>query len=752
MSRLAVASSETTNDPAAGSDGPQALTVADSIESRRLLQFGSEDQAVRMSPDGKRYLVTLVRGDLKKNGNWIELVAGQSNSFDTADAAVVKTLFTTSKKDDGTGRLAPTHISHNRIVWLADNRRVAFLWNDGESATQVVAVDLVSGEVSPITRHATSVLRFGISGDGQHVVYWAFPPARAPNVKDGGAVTAVSVFSVLRGNFSGYEPWENLEMFAADAPDWLPHRIEHVRMAPDGRWPDFLSPDGRFALVVNQPSLALPGDWERYSYEPLRERLLRARQLRDGSSLIDQVYVVDTHERTYRSLWSAPNIGERQTQFLWSRNGRRLILGPAFMPPAIASEAGLAGEAFVEVDVATGAVWPLPFTGVAGHRYALKWTGDGDLLEIAGPAESRWFRSGAHGWQTATAPVQPLRSAHAEPGPDIRIDQDLNTPPSIIAVDRVSGRRRMLLDINPRLRGDFALGHVAIIQWKDESNRAWSGRLYYPTRHVARQRFPLVIQTHGYSPPTEFSLFGNDPGLSTTAFAAQALANRQFFVLQMPDIKDGQVTPDEPEIYRRGYESAIAFLHAQGLVDSRRVGLVGFSRTGWHVEYALIHSPLRYAAAVVADNIDASYLQAVLHGGTYRDEFESDNGSSSVGDGLSNWLRRAPGFNAHRVCTPLRLEVDSGGINFALTQWEMFSNLRFLRLPVELFIVPSIEHGDHPLQMPVQQLASQGGTVDWMDFWLNAREDKDPQKSAQYERWRALRALSLSQREYKCSN
>jgi hypothetical protein len=99
----------------------------------------------------------------------------------------------------------------------------------------------------------------------------------------------------------------------------------------------------------------------------------------------------------------------------------------------------------------------------------------------------------------------------------------------------------------------------------------------------------------------------------------------------------------------------------------------------------------------------------------------------------------APGFNADQVHVPLRLELDSGPIDQVLGAWEMFSNLRYLRKPVELFVIPDIQHGVHLLQNPAQRLASQGGTVDWFSFWLKGEEDPDRRKAAQYARWRVLR-------------
>jgi dipeptidyl aminopeptidase/acylaminoacyl peptidase len=54
------------------------------------------------------------------------------------------------------------------------------------------------------------------------------------------------------------------------------------------------------------------------------------------------------------------------------------------------------------------------------------------------------------------------------------------------------------------------------------------------------------------------------------------------------------------------YESAIEYLDRRGLIDRDRVGIIGFSRTCWHVTYTLTHSKHHFAAAAIADGVDLS--------------------------------------------------------------------------------------------------------------------------------------------------
>jgi dienelactone hydrolase len=252
-------------------------------------------------------------------------------------------------------------------------------------------------------------------------------------------------------------------------------------------------------------------------------------------------------------------------------------------------------------------------------------------------------------------------------------------------------------------------------------------------------RYPLVIQTHGYAPADEFSLLGNGDSWAGTAFAAQALASHGMVVLQVenkhgPDLNSA----GEPVVYMHGYEAAARYLVETGLVHPNRIGLVGWSRTGYHVEYTLTHSDYPFAAAIATDNVSESYVAAVLNDGL-SGSYVIPYGTSPFGAGLKSWLENAPGFNADRIRVPLRLEVASGGATGTLQNWEIFARMKELNLPVESDVIPDSEHAEHGLQNARQRLASEGATVDWFDFWLNGHEDPAPEKAGEYARWRKLK-------------
>ncbi len=718
------------------------MTVTDMIESRRILHDYAGGP-VLISPNGKKYLVILEWGDVARNGTWVQLISGDTSSLDAAAKPdIAAKLFTTST--------AETHDLIKDVRWLADNEQVSFLWNDGQRPPQIVSVNIRTRQIRTLTRHPTSIVSYDISGDRNVLAYTARASHDDSKLsrmhQEGFAVGDQSIWALLEGNVDGWITSQHNETFVSTRPASAPRRVpESTQPWLSQPGPIRLSPNARYAIAA-RPAIGMPADWDNYTERALVDTFLPlARRHPARPNVIRQHMVIDIEHATARPLWNAPE-AIPAGNLVWSPDSRTVLIGPTFLPVAKADAAGLAGFAVAEVDVATGHFIRVPLSKneVSDGYRPIRWSEDGvlELAKAGGASETTTLRmKKADGeWRRLPNREQDqsrdqLRTVH------IVLRQDPNTPPALYAVEPATGHERMILDLNPELRTGIMLGRVELVHWTAKDGRPWSGMLYYPVHYTPGQRFPFVIQTRGYS-PKDFSLDGG----FTTAFAAQPLANRDIAVLQVwgwPDTGVDEIiaTPGEAPASVAGYESAIEHFFTSGLVDSGKVGIVGFSRTGWHVEYMLTHSKVPLAAAVVADNMDANYVQYVLGNEAVRSEMEKDNGAAPFGDGLQIWLRAASGFNTDTVRTPLRMELDTGPLTGIVRHWEFFSQLRYLGKPVELFVIPNIEHGVHQLQNPAQRLASQGGAVDWFCFWLKGEEDPDPKKAKQYARWRELRKL-----------
>jgi dipeptidyl aminopeptidase/acylaminoacyl peptidase len=723
-----------------GREKQEILTVKDTIETTQVVRpYGADP--VLVSPDGSKYLVVLERGDLARNGTWVELFSGSTESLAAARASrVVARLF--SRSTASAGDLI------KNVRWLDDDEHVTFLWDDGRLPTRVVSVDVQSRKIDTVVGRSMPIVEYDMSPDGRTVVFVTSTPRDlsedASDERNGFAVVDQSIWALLGGNLDGWTGRLHYDTFVLFRPQGRLYKVRET-VGPWSMPPELLelSPDGRYAITV-RPVGAVPADWDHYTDHIFRDDYLPlARRNPSGPNLVRQYFVIDTKKGTTRPLWNAPE--NPAAKVLWSPDSKAVVIGPTFLPVSEADSAGFFGQAVAEVDVETGRFVQIPVSQSpdAYERHPVRWVEDhaieiGDTTAVFSGrtnALSRFKKIDGR-WE----PVEDEVSTQAR-SQKVRFElrENPNTPPSLYAVDERTGSAQEIKELNPQL-SRFALGHVELVHWKATDGRPWSGLLYYPVHYQSGRTFPLVIQTHGYI-AAQFTL----DGVFSTASAAQVLANREIAVLQVggPDAggEEFAISPKEPRVYMAGFEGAIDHFVASGLCDRAKVGIVGFSRTGWYVEYMLTHSPYKFAAVIVADNSDCSYLQYVFFEDGGKGEYETDAGARPFGEGLLTWIRSAPAFNADRVNTPLRMEVDTGPIDRILEDWEMFSNLRYLQKPVELFVIPNIQHGVHILQNPAQRVASQEGAVDWFCFWLKGEEDADPGKVRQYRRWRELKDM-----------
>jgi hypothetical protein len=206
-----------------------------------------------------------------------------------------------------------------------------------------------------------------------------------------------------------------------------------------------------------------------------------------------------------------------------------------------------------------------------------------------------------------------------------------------------------------------------------------------------------VIQTHGFFNEHEFLVDGS----FTTGFAAQPLAASGFMVLQMGDRTDRHIKPatEEATLMATAFRDAIEHLDRDALIDPSKVGIIGFSRTSWYVETALIQFPQMFRAATITDGVDESYMMYLLFCTEYqpcRIDHDATNGSPPFGKHIGTWLDSADGFNLNKVQTPLRSEAI--GPMSILGEWEIYSSLSMQGKPVDLIY---IAEGQHILQKPL---------------------------------------------------
>jgi hypothetical protein len=739
------------------------FTVVDEIE---LADFGDNaTDAINWSPDRKWVAAHAERGLVRQNRMQSELriysvdalkkyVAGSSG----APPAPVWSIRLATYKEGPIVR---------NIRWTADSNALAFIAMMADGRQQLTLAELGSRTLRPLSSPGQDVTAFDVR-DRTHYVYAVRDPAiLQPPVSHvaSSIVTGRSLYDLMFPVDRYPEQaklYDRSELWAAKggSPDLVKDPVDGrpVKLFAEGLQSLRLSPDGAWLLTAEAVQ-TVPASWVTWPVVLQAYRIHAGAQNLDAFvgavQLVSKYVLIDLQNGKTFSPLDAPT-GHAMGWYVdappaWSRDSRYVLLPSQFLPTA-GGRANTASPCVTVVNVddrsaaCVEALQP-PYTPAGEYnagRDSIKnigfdATGRDAIIAFAGPGPHpngvrRYVHASDRKWVLAAADDH---DSAGESDLKLEVRQSYQDPPVLVAGDPKGVQSRIVWDPNPQLK-NVALGQVSVLHWKDVDGRDGTAGLYKPADYTEGKLYPLVIQMHGF----DESVF-RPSGIYPTGFAARALAAAGMVVLQVRDCPV-RVTPDEGPCQVRGYEAAVKLLMEQRMIDPGRTGIVGFSRTCYYVLEALTRSRLDIAAASVTDGVDGGYWQYLLgldaFGGGTAKEANAMNASAPFGKGLQTWLRNAPTFNMDKVHAPLQV-VAEGPLSL-IYMWEPYAALRYLGKPVELELLDTDEH---VLTQPAVRIASQGGTMDWMRFWLQGYEDPDPVKTEQYRRWEGLCDLQRAQ-------
>lgn len=727
--------------------------VEDSIEWTHVLPFApawSRDRKkVLFSPKGTYALLRTRRGNLERNVNVDELLlydvgeiqryARQPRTAAPPEPIVISSI-DVAKDDDEPGA----------IQWVGESQ-IAFVARTRSGQRQAFVVNVTSRSTRQITNSETDVVGFESAGNVQ--AHYACVPYETDKP-----------LVVLVDGFDKALPFENNSpthcypetpvrlLVSRDGAAPAPIALPPMQLFP---WLKriWVSPDGNHAVIV-APAVDAPEHWSAYT-GPLRDQAGFTARFTDPTSMEmlnrTRYLLLDLRTGQVRPLLDAPTGQMAATnspiESFWTKNGRSVVVTNTFLP-LIGAEGNersrrVGQPAVAEVDIESGIVTAIVREEVATDSSGrverrmtdFEWNLESQVLTIAyqrddGSVTRESYQKRSAGWKRSS-------SAEFSTGPVAIVEeQSLNQRPRMFVEGSGAGRRKLLLDPNPQAE-TRTFAQARVVHWTDANGLEWSGGLLLPTSYKAGARYPLVVQTHGFKPGA-FLLDGPTDGFGAgTAFAAQALANAGFVVLQIED-NARAITLDQREgpAVAEGFRSGIERLIADGLVDAGKVGLCAFSRTGLHALHLLVRHPDMLAALTMSDTLTGGY-SIFMYNVTrpaVMDELAklSDAGRPQL-DTIGMWFAREPLYALPKSSAAVRLE----GMFQGLGMWEIYSVLKDAGRPVEYIFYPQ---GSHVLQKPRERLSSQGGNVDWFRFWLQGFEEPDPSKQAMYARWREMRA------------
>ena len=742
------------------------FSVEDDIE---ITQFGDVYYWVRgdvvSSPLGDKVLVHTVRASLKDDAVHDELRVYSTTQLrefvnDRETSHEVEPIWKIDESEVGVNGDGPLVSS---LRWLDDERGIAFLLRTDARHRRLCVAKLDSPRVTELSSAQDDVLAFAIRDESHYVFAVASRETRERILK---ALNAPSQVGTGRSFWDLLLPEQmansidRADLWSSSGGPPVPVKDEAtgkpISLYEAGTQNLSLSPDGT-KLITVLPLPTVPKEWESRYLPPYLGDAIRVRagsqdlEATNGLNYVGEYVLIALNTGVIRPLTNTPAapaagwLESGPAQPAWSDDGASVLLPGAFLPRL--SESG-SRPCVIAIHLQGGpSECVRPLKRDLGDGFEPGYERLDEIVFAHGKFDEAILKSSNHRsggnvesfvrsskgeWILTRQSTQPPHGDSLE----VKVVATYKDPPVLVATDLATGKSRTVFDPNPQLK-HIAVGEPGLWNWQDRAGRKWQGILFKPVGFRPGVKYPLVIQNHGFS-EDRYTPSGAFP----SAFVAEELASAGMMVLQVRDCA-GRATPIEGPCNVEGYESAVEQLSRDGLIDSSRIGIIGFSRTVFYVLEALTTSRIHFQAASITDGINlgyVDYLHSVGPSDGYRREAEAMMGSRPIGSGLLEWIKKAPLFNMDRVTTPLRVVATRSGS--LMEMWEPYALLEAMRKPVDLIVLNSTEH---VVTDPKIRLAAQGGNVDWFRFWLQGYEDPDPAKVDQYQRWRQLRELERAQ-------
>lgn len=782
---------------AAGGPSKRPFTIKDSIEISRIVETDAwtklASQGERnagkpiFSPDRRYFLLVTQRGNLKS-----DTLEGTIWLFNTQDveAYVIggSRLKPIPKKLVSVGATSDTPVIED-VRWIDGSQEIAFLGKSGNPNQRLFMVDVPGGAIRAVTEEEQFVTAYDVRGDT--IAFTVLERKPPKEVIDGEVVVIEEkkLWELLYGKIPGTAEnlvWgDKLNTYPSSLHIWKSGKDAGRTFLSGGKElrlfvPTLaLSPDAKWVVTV-APVYQVPKPWEQHRANPLTPFLnWPSLEKHTGDINVapfgwrpEQYVIINLETNEVEPLIDAPagrdlGYGGIGTEAFWADRGERVIVTNTYMP----LRKGREGQASLEmtgegpvaalIDASTRTIQStiaLTSRAAAGEvggqgREAQQIDWDGETQELTlefqpGVTSSReTYAVRERGWEKNDGAEGRMRvGAGPTPRVVITVREDLNHAPALWAKHADTGAPLKIWDPNPQLES-LGMGQASAYQWTDVKGRAWRGILVLPDGYDPKKRYPLVIQTHGYEPSRFFA-----DGEFTTGSGGRALVANDIVVLQEMNMFLHFSSPEEGSDNLLGFEAAVRKLTKQGVIDPKRVGVIGFSRTCFHVLYALERRPELFSAAAITDGLNFSYFEYMILVNDpalteIRRQEEAVYGGAPFGKSFANWASRATDMNLDKIQAPLL--IGSLGKTSILFQWGIYSGLQGLGKPVEMRWGRN-ENMPHLLVQPAQRYASQQSAVDWFCFWLKGEERTEPSAEAgetpetlraQYSRWRELRKV-----------
>ena len=273
---------------------------------------------------------------------------------------------------------------------------------------------------------------------------------------------------------------------------------------------------------------------------------------------------------------------------------------------------------------------------------------------------------------------------------------------------------KQITHTNP-FQSNYAWGHNELVEYQDDRGERLQATLYYPAGYEAGKKYPMIVYMyerlsdglHRYSAPSERDYY--NPGAITS----------HGYLLLMPDIL---FRPREPGLsVQECVGTAVKKVIALGVVDPKKIGIMGHSWGGFDTTFLATHSNLFAAGVAGAPITDLVSNYGNHHwssGIAETDHIETGQQRMEVPlyDDLPAYIRNSAVFNVKNMTTALMIEVgDSDGTVFFHQGVELYNIARRARKNVVLLVYAGEDHG---LRKKQDQMDYQRRIFAWFGHYL----------------------------------
>ncbi len=653
------------------------VSLEEGVSSNRRLTFTDDKNETQptWAPDGSFFVFVSNRDSEESGGDQLYMMrhdGGEAQKITEAEEGVSGFNFSPD------GR------------WL--------VYRSGESGQEqlfrISAADLTAGEAEQLTEGEAGVEQWDFSPDGNRIYFVRaddFEEDEKLRVKEGftvevkNATTPLSKLWSIDVISSTESPLTTSELYSVDA----------FTISPDGRWIGFTG-----------------GSPKRYERNITQARLYTDQYLYEvGSGRVERL--TENYE-----------VGESGLSF--SPDSRWI----AFVAPDDMERYSMTNSRMYvrTVDDSGGAFRKIGSDFDESMRAGF-WSDDASTI---------YFNAGVkvttqlHALDVQTGQVRQL--THERAALSVSRDEDSGviligysdpvTPPTVFttsSIDGVADRSSwvQLVDANPQVR-DIALGEEVEINWTSTDGKTVGGVLVYPVGYSEGTRYPLIVAIHG-GPASADQLRFNG------GYNAQVYAGAGYAVLK-PNYRgstnygNAHRTDIVGDYFTLGFDdimTGVDYLIEQGIVDSERMGALGWSAGGHWSNWILTHTDRFKAISSGAGTMNwiSMYAQSDVQ----------RNRQFYIGDdflygNFDRYWDQSPLKYIADAETPTMVHVVEGDPRVPSPQSvELHMALKKLGVPTELFMYPGRSHG---IPDPRNRLVKAVSEMAWMDHYVRGIGEK----------------------------